>query len=514
MNWFGYKNISKIIMTTTILIILSNTLLISLFYYKNQRLQYEENLQNIKNENINKQKINLSKDIDALIKMIEFKYKKEEISTQKVKNEIKNWLSSLSYDKNKNDYIFVYELLNKSGGDNFAKMIINPNRKDLLGKYISTNYKDINGFNFREKFLKDINLFGKSIVTYSYKKTNQRVEKKTSYFIYYKPLNWIIAKGIYHDDLKEDMIAKKLVLEQKFTSHINENILIFALFLFIAFIVTLLLSRKIQNIINNKDKQVKITTKALVVLNKELDNRVKKEIEKNKEQELLLMQKSKFVTLGETISLIAHQWRQPLSEVGAIMLNIKLHHKLNKLDKTIMDKKAKEAEVLLEYMSKTIDDFRTFFKPNKIKKEFNLNDSIDKVLQLTNPMLSQHNIEIIKNIDINLNINSYQNEFEQVILNIITNAKDVLLSDKINKPKIKINIYKKKKVFIEVYDNANGIKKELQEKIFEPYFTTKDDANGTGIGLYISKTIIEKNMRGQINVISDENGSCFQIKLI
>jgi hypothetical protein len=182
MTWFGYKNISKIIMTTSILLILSNTLLISLFYYQNQIDKYEIALKGLKNENIQKQKDSLIQDIKQLIKMIEYKYTKDELKKDKIKNDIKLWLSSLPFDRQKSNYIFVYKLLDKKGGDKFAKMIINPNRPDIVGKYISTNYKDLNGFEFRKKFLSDINQNGDSIVTYSYKKTNQIIDKKISYF--------------------------------------------------------------------------------------------------------------------------------------------------------------------------------------------------------------------------------------------------------------------------------------------------------------------------------------------
>ena len=511
MNWFGYKNISKIIMTTTILIILSNTLLISLFYYKNQLLEYDEALKNLRIENIEKQKINLKNEINNIISMIEYKYSKDELSTQKVNKEIKNWLGSLPFDKQKSNYIFVYKLLNKNGGDKFAKMILNPNRPDIVGKYISTNYKDINGFSFREKFMDDINIKGDSMVTYSYKKTTQKIEEKISYFKYYKPLNWIIAKGVYSDDIKQDMIEKRVLLKQRVIKQIKQNIFILFLLSIVAMIIVYFIGKKIENIINEKNKMVKKTTKDLAILNRELDSRVKREVEKNKEQEQILMQKSKFIALGETISLIAHQWRQPISELGAIMMNIKLHHKLNKLDLELMDKKSKEVDRLLEYMSKTIDDFRAFFKPNKTKHEFSINDSIQRVIQITKPMLEEYNIKIVQNIDKELFINSYQNELEQVILNLITNAKDALISDNIKNPIITINVYKNKTINIELKDNAKGIKKELIDKIFEPYFTTKDDANGTGIGLYMSKIIIEKNMCGKLEVQSSDVGSDFRI---
>ena len=511
MNWFGYKNISKIIMTTTILIILSNTLLISLFYYKNQLTEYEETLKDLKIENINKQKRILKKDINNLISMIEYKYSKDDLKTKRIKQDIKKWINSTPFNKQKSNYIFVYELLDKQGGDKFAKMIINPNRPDIIGKYISTNYKDVNGFNFREKFLRDINIKGDSTVTYAYKKTTQKIEEKISYFKYYEPLNWIIAKGVYNDDIQQNITLKKIDLKQRVIKQIKQNIFIFFLLSIIAIVITYFIGKKIQNIIDEKNKMVKKTTKSLAILNRELDSRVKKEVEKNKEQEQILMQKSKFIALGETISLIAHQWRQPISELGAIILNIKLHHKLNKLDLTMMNKKSNEAETLLEYMSKTIDDFRTFFKPNKTKQNFNINSSTQRVLHITQPMLEEYKIKIIQNIDDTIYINSYQNEFEQVILNIISNAKDAILSDNIEKGNITINIYKENKIYIKICDNAKGIDEELIDKIFNPYFTTKIEAEGTGIGLYMSKMIIEQNMGGKLEVQSSDRGSCFQI---
>jgi len=512
MNWFGYKNISKIIMTTTILIILSNTLLISLFYYKNQISEYDEAVNVLKYENINKQKKDLQKDINHLISMIEYKYTFKQLKTKKIRDEIKVWLHSISFDKQKSDYVFVYMLLNKDGGDKFAKMIINPNRPDIVGKFISTNYQDVNGFNFREKFMEDIRQKGDSTVSYAYKKTTtQKIEEKISYFKYYEPLNWIIAKGIYDDDIQNNIIIKKVALKQRVLKQIKQNIFILFLLSIVAMIIVYFIGKKIENIINEKNKMVKKTTKDLAILNRELDSRVKKELEKNKEQEQILMQKSKFIALGETISLIAHQWRQPISELGAIMMNIKLHHKLNKLDSILMNKKSKEVETLLEYMSKTIDDFRTFFKPNKIKQEFNIYDSIQRVCQITKPMLEEHEIKTIQNIDKNITIYSYQNEFEQVILNLISNAKDALISDNIKNPIITIDVYEDETINIKIKDNAKGIKKELINKIFNPYFTTKDDANGTGLGLYMSKIIIEKNMGADIKVQSSEKGSCFGI---
>ncbi|MEA2049835.1 MAG: cache domain-containing protein, partial [Campylobacterota bacterium] len=429
-----------------------------------------------------------------------------------VKDDIKKWIQSIKFDKNKSNYIFVYELKNKDGGDNFAKMIINPNRKDLIGKYISTNYKDINGFEFRKKFLKDINLYGESNVSYSYKKTNGNIENKISYFKYYKPLNWIIAKGIYNDDLKQLINNKKSVLKEKVIKQIKQNIFYFICFSSIAILFAYIIGKKIETIITEKDKKVKNTTKALAALNRELDSRVKKEVQKNREQEQILMQKSKFISLGETISLIAHQWRQPISELNAILLNIRLHHKLGKLDIDMMDNKSSQMENILIFMSQTIDDFSTFFKPNKAKERFIINQSISRVLAITKAVLDDNEIKIDKDINNTLYLYNFQNEFEQVLLNIILNAKDALVDDKITNKKIKIEVFKKdKKIVINIIDNANGIKQSIKEKIFEPYFTTKSESHGTGIGLYISKIIIENNMNGKLKIVQRDIGSCFQI---
>ncbi len=511
MNLFGYKNISKMIMTTTILIILSNTLLISLFYYKNQLSQYEENVHNLKTENINKQKENLKKDINNIIEMIEYKYSQEDLKNENIRQDIKKWLNTIPFDKQKSDYVFIYELINKDGGDNFAKMIVHPNRPDIVGKYISTNYQDPNGFNFRAKFLEDINKQGDSMVTYVYKKTELLIEEKISYFKHYETLGWVIAKGIYTDDIRQDINTKKIALKQAVTKQIKQNILFFILCSIIAIVIAYFIGKIVQAVISEKNKMVKKTTKDLAILNRELDTRVKKEVEKNKEQEQILMQKSKFIALGETISLIAHQWRQPISEVGAIMLNIKLHHKLNKLDDKMMNTKSKDIETLLEYMSKTIDDFRTFFKPNKNKENFNINSSVQRVLQITKPMLEDNKITILQNIDKSLEINSYKNEYSQAILNIISNAKDAIVSDNIQNGNISINIYAKDKIYIKICDNAKGIDGSLIHKIFNPYFTTKAEAEGTGIGLYMSKMIIEENMGGKLSVQSSGEGTCFII---
>ena len=508
MNIFEYKNISRTLIFATITIIVANSLLISLVYYNSQIKELESTIDTLRVTKIQESKEKIKNDILTQVVMLKFKYEDALINHT---DEIKAYLSRLPFDNEKSDYIFIYEIIKKQGGDDFARLVLNPNRIDLQGKLISTNYTDVSGFKFREKFLHDINEYGDSFVEYTYKKTNNVIAKKISYFYYFEELNWVIAKGIYIDDIQKELRIKKEQLQKNILQLVNENILYFLLFTLLMSLIAYGIGRKFSTILQTKDAQVQVSTDALTKLNQELDARIQNEIEKNKEKEQLLMQKSKFIALGEMISLIAHQWRQPISEIGAIVMNIKMYQKMNKLDTQVLQTKTKEIDNLLEYMSQTIDDFRYFFKPNRKKQTFFIEKSIARVLKIVHPMLSENKIHIETNIDTTIEITNFQNELEQVLLNLIGNAKDALVSDEISNPLITITLKQSDKVYLKVEDNANGVKQEIQDKIFDPYFTTKDDAVGTGIGLYMSKTIIEKNMQGELLLTSSKKGSCFTI---
>lgn len=506
---FKHKNISKVIILTSVLIILSNSLLISFFYVKNQMSEYDEKVNALTKQQIQKQKSMLKNDIANIIDTIDFWYQKN-----KNEKDLLKWLGAIKFDKEKSNYIFIYELHNINGGDKFAKLIINPNRPDIIGKFISDSYKDINGKEFRKEFLKGIRQDGEAFVEYSYKKTSTSENiKKISYFKYYKGLNWIVAKGVYDDDLQQQILLQKNELKRRVIKQINSNIIAFILISIIAVIVSLLIGKKIEGVLKQKNKEVEIKTQELENLNKNLEQRVGLEINKAKEKEQILVQKSKMIALGEMVSNIAHQWRQPISEISSIFMNLKMKYNLNLLTKEALDDKSKEIEGILEYMSQTIDDFRNFFKPNKQREDFNIDKSIKAVLNIIGTTLNTHNITVNQNIDKALIVNGYENEFEQVILNMISNAKDALVNRSIKEPVINIDAYSKnEKAIISIEDNGGGIDIDLKEKIFEPYFTTKDNT-GTGIGLYMSKMIIETNMGGELNVENSQNGAKFTVKL-
>jgi PAS domain S-box-containing protein len=233
-------------------------------------------------------------------------------------------------------------------------------------------------------------------------------------------------------------------------------------------------------------------------------------IEKNR-QENILIQKSKMAAMGEMIGNIAHQWRQPLSQVSGLFFDIESAYEYNELNKKYLKDRVEEANDLLEYMSKTIDDFRNFFKPNSIKDNFLVIDSVNSALKIVNSTLSFHKIQIDISDNLEYKIHGYKNEYSQAIVNIISNAKDILIDRKIVNPCIKIYMTDNNSTLC-IEDNAGGVDKDIINKIFDPYFTTKFDY-GTGIGLYMTKLIIEEKMNGLIKVENKEHGAVFSIKI-
>jgi signal transduction histidine kinase len=215
--------------------------------------------------------------------------------------------------------------------------------------------------------------------------------------------------------------------------------------------------------------------------------------------------------MGEMISAIAHQWRQPLNTLSLYNITLESKEYLSKED--IQEFREKSNNVI-QQMSQTINDFRDFFKPNKNKEKFFISKSLQKVLGMIEVELKEKNIIIKNSIDSELSLFNFKSEFEQVLINLINNAKDAIL--KISNPKmigiIELKSIKNdKEIILEISDNGGGIDLNIIDKIFEPYFTTKFESQGTGLGLYMSKMIIERNMGGQIIVANNDNGTTFKV---
>lgn len=220
-----------------------------------------------------------------------------------------------------------------------------------------------------------------------------------------------------------------------------------------------------------------------------------------KDKDNLLFQQSKMAAMGEMIENIAHQWRQPLSLISTCASGIKLEKEMNIIDEKRLSDSLDMIVENTQYLSKTIDDFRNFFKADKVNEDFYLKDSIEKVLKLLKASIINNNIQIKTSYTDDLKINAYPNEFLQVIINILNNSKDVLLLQDVDSRFINIKTYiKHKNCCIEISDNGGGIAENIISKVFEPYFTTKHKSQGTGIGLYMSHQIISEHMDGKIDI--------------
>jgi len=237
-----------------------------------------------------------------------------------------------------------------------------------------------------------------------------------------------------------------------------------------------------------------------------LSYKIKMMNEEKEQQKELLVHQSKLASMGEMIGNIAHQWRQPLTHLSYTVMNIQDAYKHNSLDEPYLDKKVAEATQQIEFMSQTIDDFKDFYEPNKEKELFSLADESREVLGIMSHALEQENIKVELKVIENSEIMNYKNEYKQVLLNLLSNAKDALVQRAILSPKISITIEKNSVI---VLDNAGGIESRVMGKIFEPYFTTKE--GNSGIGLYMSKMIVEKNMGAELLVLNTKEGAKFKI---
>ena len=233
---------------------------------------------------------------------------------------------------------------------------------------------------------------------------------------------------------------------------------------------------------------------------------------KRKDEQLL--QQAKLAQMGEMVSMIAHQWRQPLNLLSLINQTVIYKYEAKKLDDTVIKNFKEKSSSVIQQMSSTIDDFRNFFKPEKEKILFCINDVIDHVHDITAPIYAQKNIIIKHEIEKVYSTFGYPNELGQCILNIVNNAQDALVDCDKEEKKIIITLQKEKSdILLSIIDNAGGIPLDIMHKVFDPYFSTKLDKNGTGLGLYISKIIIDEHMQGKLSVSNTKDGACFQIQL-
>ena len=264
------------------------------------------------------------------------------------------------------------------------------------------------------------------------------------------------------------------------------------------------------------EDRVKKQTKELRKLNKTLEKRIRKEVEKNRNKDRVLFQQSRLAAMGEMIGNIAHQWRQPLSELGIILYKMKKIYKKHAIENdSDYFSSYYDSKKVIKKMSDTIDDFRNFFDPHRPNELFCIKSALDDAMLVMQGTLQRHKIELKVDVKYEVYIKGYLNEFSQVLINLLNNSKDAFNQNLSNNRVITLEIKKidDNYAMISFRDNAGGIKKDVIDKVFEPYFTTKHASMGTGLGLYMSRMIIQNSMGGTLEVQNYDDGVCFNIKV-
>jgi signal transduction histidine kinase len=241
-------------------------------------------------------------------------------------------------------------------------------------------------------------------------------------------------------------------------------------------------------------------------------------------KEKTFLQQSRLAQMGEMISMIAHQWRQPLAAVSAACIDMRVSMALDKFAfaskedsvrfHTFFDQKMDDIELYVQSLTTTIDDFRNFYKPNKKSVSCSIEKPLEHAMKIIESSLLNNNIKLIKELHSKRKFKLYDSELMQVILNILKNAQDNFFESKTQDAVITITTHDyAETTVLEICDNGGGIDTQIIHKIFEPYFSTKDEKNGTGLGLYMSKTIVEEHHKGILAVKNHDNGACFTITL-
>ncbi len=393
----------------------------------------------------------------------------------RLKKEILLYLNKHKHSKNK--YIFIYDYNGKTLS-HFYKKFVNKNRWDFKNKVGVFLIQDVVNLAKKEK---------EGFLTYiaSFKPETKKPSLKTSFIKGFDKWQWAIGTGFYHDDVSQNIKEIEEYSEKQKKKDII-NILIFS---GIITVFVLVFSLYISNLL-----------KRMFLEHKE---ELLKHTQEARKKDFILAQQSKMVAIGEMIQNISHQWRQPLSAVSSISSGLKLKKEYKILQDKEFDEGMEKIIFYTQYLSQTIDDFRNYFASNEELKSFNLKATIDKCIKLLEVQLNKNNIKIINNVE-DFSVISRENMLIQVFLNFISNAKDEFIKKENKDRFIFIGLEERKENFsILVKDNAGGIASENLDKIFSMYFSTKTNKEGSGIGLYMVREIVE-GLNGEIKARNEE----------
>jgi signal transduction histidine kinase len=313
-----------------------------------------------------------------------------------------------------------------------------------------------------------------------------------------------IVNSIMNHKLLSISSAKKKIEEHYYGTIISTTLFIIIIFIFCA-ILAYSIYQNIKRLIFGLSNIVAKKTKDYQELALQLEYKVNKEVIKNREKDQIMYQHARLAAMGEMIGNIAHQWRQPLNALTVLIQSFGIKNMSGGLTQEFIDKQVEEGLRLANQMSSTIEDFKNFFSPHKEREYFGVVQALKETLDLVEFFCKDEHIDIKLIAKEEIRVYGYSNEFSQVILNLLNNARDNFKQKNIQKDrKIIIKVERKNRpepyVMISFVDNGGGIDEHIIDRIFEPYFTTKHKSTGTGIGLYMSKQIIEKQMNGLVTM--------------
>ena len=432
----------------------------------------------------------------------------------------------------------IYEYLKKFP-DEVARL------EDEIGLFITNRYKYIyllakqkeNSSHYiflldGTKVLEEKSDFGESYTPLEGDRFEEVYRKKHSVYFFHKNIEslWMtyLLPVIIDDKVKAVLVVDFSIDDYNYVSSVLEDMDSVLLYLLIFVIITFFIiiwfsymdnkreqeKDRIFFALERKSEELIYEAKKVHKLNKTLEQRVSQEVEKNRQKDQQMIEQSRLAQMGEMISMIAHQWRQPLTAISSTSGALELKATLGTLKNEDVLALAKKIAGYSQHLSTTIDDFRSFFKSSKEKIETNYDEIVQSVLSIIKSSVENKMITLEYVNNSNQNFYTYPNEVKQVVLNLIKNAEDILIEKNVKDPYIKIKTYTDAdNIILEVSDNGGGVPQDIISKIFDPYFSTKLEKDGTGLGLYMSKTIIEDHCKGKLSVTNNSEGAVFKIVL-
>ncbi|MDX4038219.1 sensor histidine kinase [Aliarcobacter skirrowii] len=427
------------------------------------------------------------------------------INIQDTLNEFEK--NSLNYEQTIEVLNIAKEIIEKNWSE--YKYRLNKDYNNSILSKIKTYF--INSNHYKNQYIKELNIENIDNKMVDIFSSIEKLDKKNSKE-YFTNINFNIDSIFVYLGSLVNYDLNLAINEKRDTDNIFKLVTIFSFIsiffvVFFTIILSLFITFHFRKLYYLQEKIVEKKTKELKELNNNLEQKIKLEVAKNRKKDIIMFQQARFASLGEMLNNIAHQWRQPLGSITMIIQSFQTKMRVNKLSPEFVEQKVKDALLLAQNMSNTLDDFKNFFSPNRSKNSFFIKDCVEHSIELSKYFLNKENIKIDLIVKKDKQITTFYNELSHTLLNIISNSKDALVSS-VNKNDriIKIIVNSKKKfVFINIIDNGGGVPDDILPKIFEPYYTTKYKSAGTGIGLYMSKQIIEKHLNGEI--------SCKNIKL-